>query len=313
MQVNRLFIILLVALGHNFNCLSQELLDLELKGLVEQLKIEVKHRMSGQTLAIADFVDENDNSSSLGRYLAEEFSYTLVNEATDFEVIDRTHLRTLLKEAKLGDKGMLDPNTVKSIGHLKGVSAVVYGKLIPLGNVVRIFIKIVILETQVNEIVIRGTLTRTKTLESLLGLSTQEAETNDLSESENKKLAPSNVYSYQNIKLNLKKCMRRNEFLDCEFEVSSVGQNDNFSVLTSDTQLTDNNQKSYRASSLSMGGNSSSVLVNYAMRADTPVALTVRFNNIPASYNSIETLELNCKSYNAFSFNAIFSNIKINN
>ncbi|NJL76358.1 MAG: hypothetical protein HC892_16415 [Saprospiraceae bacterium] len=300
-------IIFLWMLGSPVFGLSQNLFDLELKQLADQLAIEVTGKMTGQNIAIADFVDENDRPSTFGKYLAEEFSYTLVNQSKNFKVIDRTQLRTLLTEAGLGDKGLIDPNSVQKLGELKGITAVLYGKLVPTGNVLRVFIKVVVLETQVNEIVVRGSITRTPSIESLL----KELTNTEKTSSSNSPDKSVNSFVYQHIKIILKRCSFNEGYLDCTFEVTSIGRNDNFSVLTSDTQLISNNKSQHRAVGLSMGENTSSILVNEALRADTPVSLQVRFSNIPANTATFEGLQLNCKSYAAFSFKAQFSNIFI--
>jgi curli biogenesis system outer membrane secretion channel CsgG len=312
MQINRCFVLLCCLVSVTFPLKAQELLDIELSALAKQFSIEVSNKMQGQNIAVADFVDDQDNPSPLGRYLAEEFSYTLVNAATNFKVIDRTQLRTLLKEAGLGDKGMLDPNTVKTLGKLEGISAVVYGKLTPVGNVVRVFIKVVVLETQVNEIIVRGSLTKTPTIGSLLNeADSKKADIEAKTKTDQSTAASAKQFVHQHISLTLKQCRYKNGYLDCEFEVISIGKNDNFSVQTSDTQLTLANEKSYRASSLSIGSSASSILVNASLQANVPAILTVRFSGVPTDTNLVEQLVLNCKSYSAFSFKAYFNNISI--
>lgn len=61
---------------------------------------------SGQkTIAVVDFTDLQGNVTELGRFLAEEFSAALVNTGKGFEVIDRVHLKSILKEHKLSPTG----------------------------------------------------------------------------------------------------------------------------------------------------------------------------------------------------------------
>src|ERR1700683_685327 len=50
-----------------------------------------------KTLAVVDFTDLEGNVTKLGRFQAEEFSVDLMEDAKGFDVIDRTHLKSLLQ------------------------------------------------------------------------------------------------------------------------------------------------------------------------------------------------------------------------
>jgi hypothetical protein len=74
-------------------------------------------------IAVVDFTDLQGNVTELGRFLAEELSIDLTNTARGFVLIDRTHLKTLLKEHKLSISGLVDPATAKKLGQIAGVVA----------------------------------------------------------------------------------------------------------------------------------------------------------------------------------------------
>src|SRR5262249_45218027 len=70
---------------------------------VKQLSTQIAEAIvqSGRkTVAVVDFTDLQGSVTELGRFLAEEFSVSLAVAAKDFQVIDRTNLKTLLQERK---------------------------------------------------------------------------------------------------------------------------------------------------------------------------------------------------------------------
>ena len=64
-----------------------------------------------KTIAVVDFTDLRGQVTELGRFLAEEFSAGLAGAREGFQVVDRTHLKIVLREHKLGESGVIDPAT----------------------------------------------------------------------------------------------------------------------------------------------------------------------------------------------------------
>jgi TolB-like protein len=101
-----------------------------------------KHRV-----AVVDFTDLQGSILELGRFLAEEVSVDLAQAALGdtaerFEVIDRTHLRSILQEHKLAATGLIDPQTARRLGEIAGVEALVTGTITPFGESVRLSVKL---------------------------------------------------------------------------------------------------------------------------------------------------------------------------
>lgn len=286
---------------------SQSITDQELNTLANDVLSAVKDKMSGHNLAIAEFVNEKGELTDLGNYLAEEFSYTLTQNANQYKIIDRTQLRYLLNEAGLGDKGMVNDETVQKIDRLEGVTAVVYGKIIPAGNYLRIFAKVVILEKQVNEISVRGSITRTPTIDELMGL---EKENKHAQAFQRNKESSSCLI--KNIKITSEGCYRKGASVICKIQITNVGNDDNFTLKSKNTRLLDNNGKSHYAKRLTLGNKRSSVQVNQPIKLNQTMMATVIFSKIPHTIGSDASLELACTSYLAYSFTAKLENIKIN-
>jgi len=121
-----------------------------------------------KTIAVVDFVDLQGNVTELGRFIAEEFSIALTIGRKGFKVVDRTHLKTILKEHKLVITGMIDPTTAKKLGQISGVDALVTGTITPFGDSVRLTIKV--LDTATGDVIdaLSGDIAKTKAIEELL-------------------------------------------------------------------------------------------------------------------------------------------------
>jgi TolB-like protein len=128
-----------------------------------------------KSIAVVDFTDLQGNVTELGRFLAEEFSVALAGAGKGFEVVDRTHLKTILKEHKLSITGVIDPTTAKKLGQIAGVDALVTGTITPFGDSVRISVKI--LDTATAKVIgaSSGDIPKTKAIEELLtkGINTE--------------------------------------------------------------------------------------------------------------------------------------------
>lgn len=121
-----------------------------------------------KTVAVVDFTDLQGNVTELGRFLAEEFSVALTMAAKDFEVIDRTHLKTLLQEHKLASTGIIDPQTARKLGEIAGVQALVTGSITPFGDSVRLSAKVLDASTAKMISGFTADIPRTRAIEELL-------------------------------------------------------------------------------------------------------------------------------------------------
>jgi TolB-like protein len=162
--VVRIFAMLLASL-----LLSQPMLayEQEVKQLSAQMA-EAIARSGKKSVAVVDFTDLQGNVTELGRFLAEEFSIALSLTAKDFEVIDRTHLKTLLQEHRLAATGIIDAQTARRLGEIAGVQALVTGSITAFGDTVRLSAKV--LDTSTAKMLGAATadIPRTKAIDELL-------------------------------------------------------------------------------------------------------------------------------------------------
>lgn len=121
------------------------------------------------TVAVSDFTDLQGNVTELGRFLAEELSVSLsIAGGKQVRVVDRTHLKSIMKEHQLVATGLIDPSTARKLGKIAGVEALVTGTLTAFGDSVRLSVKL--LNTTSAEIIVanRTNLAKTQALEELL-------------------------------------------------------------------------------------------------------------------------------------------------
>ena len=138
---------------------------------LHSLASTISQRIAGsgrKSVGVIDFTDLDGKPTRLGRYLAEEFSDSLVSASTNFDVIDRTHLKSILDEHKLATSGLIDPATMRELGKITGVETLVTGTLTPFEETVHLSVKV--LDSQTAKVIGASTadIPKTKTIIDLL-------------------------------------------------------------------------------------------------------------------------------------------------
>ena len=105
------------------------------------------NRKAIKRLAVVDFVSITGEKSLVSKYLTEQFTTLLIGQKRDFQVIDRSNLSTILSEQNLAESGLLDPTTVRRIGKLAGVDAVLIGTITFLPSAADLNLKVLDVET----------------------------------------------------------------------------------------------------------------------------------------------------------------------
>ncbi len=152
----------------------------EIKSLSSSMAEDIA-KAGKKMIAVVDFTDLQGNVTELGRFLAEEFSVALAGAGKGFEVVDRTHLKSIIAEHKLSSTGVIDPQTARKLGQIAGVDALITGTITPFGDSVRISVKI--LDTATAKVIgaSSGDIAKTKAIEELLA---RGIETSQLSSSQ---------------------------------------------------------------------------------------------------------------------------------
>lgn len=121
-----------------------------------------------QRVAVMDFTDLQGSVTEFGRFLAEEFSVVLAQEAKHLEVIERTQLKVLLLEHRLSATGIIDPQTARKLGQIAGVEVLVTGTVTPFGDSVRLSVKAIDSQTARTVGASSANIPRTKAVDDLM-------------------------------------------------------------------------------------------------------------------------------------------------
>ncbi len=180
-------------------------------------------------ITVTDFTNLQGDVTELGRFIAEELSVSLVSKGAPFNVIDRTHIKSIIKEHKLSETGIIDPQTARKLGKIAGVDALVTGTLTPFGDSVRLAVKI--LDTESAKIIDaqRSNIAKTKAIEELLDAeyvsSTQLRTVTKRSKKIIKSYQPSGKKIGNGLTVNLQKCVKTVVTVKCEFIIFSEKSN----------------------------------------------------------------------------------------
>jgi curli biogenesis system outer membrane secretion channel CsgG len=155
---------------------SPQNLDVQLKPVVDKI-VAGCSTAGAKRITVADFTDLQGQVTELGRFVAEELGGSLVEASPPFGVVDRANLRMIMAEHKLSMSGLVNPDTAKKLGQIAGVDGIVTGTITPLGDTVRLAVKVVSTETATVMASGRTELAKTKALEDLLGRGVQGAGT----------------------------------------------------------------------------------------------------------------------------------------
>ncbi len=136
--------------------------------------IAAKVAEQGKTkIAVVDFTDLQGHVTELGRFMAEELSIALADSGKGFQVVDRTHLRSIIQEHKLASSGLIDPETAQALGKIAGVDALITGTITPFADSIHLAIKV--LDANTADIITSDTVNIPKT-QGIQELLSQEIE-----------------------------------------------------------------------------------------------------------------------------------------
>lgn len=143
--VSFLYIFLLVFSCHEVFAASN--LEEGVNQLAGQISKSMQEKQS-RKIAIIDFSDLNGRVTALGQFLAEELTTQLFMIAPGkFEVVERRQLLKLQEELALGQKGLIEEKSIKKMGRILGVDAIVTGSMTDLGNTVKINARLIGVES----------------------------------------------------------------------------------------------------------------------------------------------------------------------
>jgi len=123
----------------------------DLEGGVKDLAEQISKNMAAgnkNKVAVVDFSDLDGNVTALGQFLAEELITQLFTISPgQFEVVERRQLLKLEKELLLSQTGFIEEKSIKKMGQVFGVDAIVTGSITDLGNTVKVNARLIGVES----------------------------------------------------------------------------------------------------------------------------------------------------------------------
>lgn len=141
----RLSIILLILTGVPARLEANQPLATAVQSLADQIA-EKAHQEQKKKIAVLAFQELDGRATMLGTYVAEDLG-TRLFDLGSFEIVERAMLDRLLGEIKLGQSGVIDPETAKQVGKVAGVDAVVTGTLAEFQSHVAVNARLIDVET----------------------------------------------------------------------------------------------------------------------------------------------------------------------
>ena len=249
--------------------LKAQNLDKELEAIITPLITSISGQ-SVKNIAIADFTLLDGTPTELGKYLAEEFTYSLVSSPKKtFGVIDRSRVAALLKENNLGSTGTVDPNTIVKLGKMKGIDAVIAGTLTSTGNTLRLIIKVWNLETQNIIAVGRGDISRTPMISELGDKTVLIGSSGGSSSNPTKQPSPSIAkFTKDNWVFELTSCTQSGDRVECRLRVTSIGKDNDLTPYGYTFRIISSSGNEYKLDEIKLGDKLNS---KKSFVADVPV------------------------------------------
>lgn len=244
------------------------------------------------TLAVVDFTDLQGSVTELGRFMAEEFSVALAEAGGGLQVVDRTHLRSLLEEHELSSTGLIDPKTARELGKIAGVGALVTGSITPFGDSIRIAIKV--LDTDTALIVMSSSVNfgKTPAIEELLRREVQLPRGSTHRSHEPRSRSIDTVIADE-FRYELLSCVHQGDSVRCSLRLTNLTEDRNLLIDRGSSRIIGEDGLEYSASGVAIGNQVARSWVERTLPKDVPVMAFVWFGKVSQPSRRIAVMELN--------------------
>jgi TolB-like protein len=282
----------------------------ELKALATEIAENIA-KTNKTRLAVVDFTDLKGNVTELGRFIAEELSVGLQIAGKNLEVVDRTHLQTLLKEHKLSSTGLIDPESSRKLGQIAGVDALITGTITPFGETIRLSAKIIDTESAKLIGANTGNIPATEAIKMLLA---SGIESGGVMMEQSGTTAPVKLQAQQSLEMegftfNLQGCYKKGVNVSCTLLLTSNGQDRGLYLWATysgkSSTLLDDRGDAYYAKLACLGSTCDDDYQSNTLFADTPMKAIIQFEQISAQAKAIAMLIVQC-SFGTYSKDKYF-------
>jgi hypothetical protein len=224
--------------------------------------------------------------------------------AKGFEVIDRIHLKSILTEHKLSLSGLVNPETVKQLGKIAGVDAIVTGTVTPFGDSIRVSVKVITTDTAKIITASTGDIPKTKAIEELIAKGiespTAPAPTAPVTPTTPK---PSRAATYiaknQDFVFEVKECKLSGDEVQCIFFVTSKERDREVNIYGSaqgyvnpPSRMFDNLGNGYSANKIRVANVEGRSSADITLISEVPTKGILTFSGVSPEATSVSALEI---------------------
>ncbi|MCI0330379.1 MAG: hypothetical protein L0196_05425 [candidate division Zixibacteria bacterium] len=278
-------------------------------------------------VAVVDFTDMEGHTTYAGRFLAEELSVQLssLGSRTEFEVVDRLRLKSLLKEQGFEATGWVDPLMGKKLKKAAGINAIIAGNLTPFGDSLHLSVKIL---DAGNAKILFATSTDFAKSKIIMGDNTPEkknppaqnppprASVNAVPPPQSVP-APPAVEVRQKVEtpefvLELVECWASGPNLTCLMLMTNIKEDRSYKLTTADTRIIDPSGNEYRAQKLQLGTDEGWDSVQRPLVNGIATKAAASFGGVSPALRTIALFEISCHLDGIGQYKAQFRNIPVN-
>ena len=263
---------------------------------INRLSSEIADKIAAsgvKKVAVVDFTNIEGNVTALGRFIAEEFSVALAESGKDFQVVDRTHLKSIIKEHKLSKTGLIDPDTARQLGKIAGVEALITGSLTPFGDSVRLVVKVLNTETAAIIGSKRGNIPKTNAIAALIDQDIQSGGPTTPKPTKKPKKGKW-VQKAKGFTFELVSCKRQGGSVKCELFITSNADKNLVLKGSNGSRLFDNFNNIYRASGMSLASCSENWGCKMDLIGGIRTKASLSFEGVASDATYAPVVELGC-------------------
>ncbi len=271
------------------------------KQLAEQISKNMQEKQS-KKIAIIDFSDLNGNVTALGQFMAEELTTQLFMIAPGkFEVVERRQLLKLVEELSLGQMGLIEEKSLKEMGRVLGVDAIVTGSMTDLGNTVKINSRMIAVESAKVVAVAAAEIQKTGVIADLLKKQSVQSSPAKTTTSKTvvQKVEDRN-FIFELMKLNIS-----GSSVSCELIITRKNRDRNLYIdggmyYKPSTRMFDDLGNEYKVSTIQLGSREGGKGIGLAhgveqlLVSGVPIKARLDFENVSRQANSITVIEIQC-------------------
>ena len=278
---------------------SQKILAEGIKDLATQIATNVSKEKK-QKIAILPFRELDGKPTVLGTYVAEELVTDLFMIG-GLDIVERTMLDRVLGEIKLGQTGVVDPETAKKVGKVAGVDAIVTGSITDLQSYVALNCRLIDAQTGHVFAAAQTKIVKDDDVRKIMGAALPGTSV-DGGQAPVPRPEPTprpkpalQQQRVGNLLFELKGCSLSGKLVKCDFLVTNNGEDVDVLLYPGASRLFDSEGNEYHAEEAILGGSKSAFGREPAetrLASDTPVKARLSFDGISPESQRATLLEL---------------------